>query len=58
MYDVTVHGQPAYLLPTPDGWFLQAALPDGTVFVVRTPGDFRRHQVVEVTEGVRHPQRS
>jgi hypothetical protein len=25
---------------------------------VQTPGDFRRHQVVEVAEGVRHPQRS
>jgi hypothetical protein len=49
---VTVHGRPASLLPTHDGWFLQAELPDGTVFVVQAPGDFTARQVVEVAEGV------
>jgi hypothetical protein len=52
---VTVHAQPAYLLPTQDGWFLQAAMLDGTVFVVQAPADFTVDQVVEVAEGVTRP---
>jgi hypothetical protein len=52
---VTVHDRPGSLLPTPEGWFLQAELPDGTVFVVQAPGDFTEQQVVEVAEGVRRP---
>jgi hypothetical protein len=55
MYDVTVQGQPAHLLPTADGWFLQAAMADGTVFVLQAPADFSREQVVEVADGVSHP---
>jgi hypothetical protein len=55
MYGVTVHEQPAYLLPTADGWFLQAALPDGTVFVLQTPADFTQTQVLEIAQGVSHP---
>jgi hypothetical protein len=55
MSEVTVHEQPAYLLPTADGWFLQAALPDGTVFVLQAPKDFTPEQVVEVAEGVERP---
>ena len=55
MYDVTVHDRPAYLLPTAAGWLLQAAMADGTVFVLQTPGDFSREQVVEVADGVSHP---
>jgi len=51
--DVTVHAQPGYLLPTANGWFLQAAMEDGTVFVLQAPGDFTAEQVVEVAEGVR-----
>ena len=27
--DVTVHGRPGYLLPSAEGWFLQAAMDDG-----------------------------
>ncbi len=52
MDEVTVHDRPAYLLPTADGWFLQAELADGTAFVVLAPGDFTPAQVVEVGEGV------
>jgi hypothetical protein len=52
---VTVHAQPAYLLPTQDGWFVQAAMADGTVFVVQAPADFTVGQVVEVAEGVSRP---
>jgi hypothetical protein len=52
LVSVTVHGRPASLLPTHDGWFLQAELPDGTVFVVQAPGDFTVRQVVQVAEGV------
>jgi hypothetical protein len=50
--DVVVHGRPGHLLPTAEGWFLQAALDDGTVFVLQAPGDFTEQQVVEVAEGV------
>jgi hypothetical protein len=50
--DVLVHGRPGHLLPTAEGWFLQAALDDGTVFVLQAPGDFTEQQVVEVAEGV------
>lgn len=54
--ELTVHGQPAYLLPGGDDtWFLQAKLADGTVFVLQTPGDFTRQQVIEVAEGVSRP---
>ena len=55
MDEVTVHGRPAHLLPTADGWFLQATLPDGTVFVVLAPADFTPAQVVQVGEGVGRP---
>jgi hypothetical protein len=55
MDQVTVHGRPAYLLPTADGWFLQAAMADGTVFVVQAPGDFAPEQVVRLAEGVTRP---
>jgi hypothetical protein len=55
MYDVTVHGQPGYLLPTAEGWIVQAATTDGTVFVLQAPGDFSRGQVVEVADGVSRP---
>ena len=51
--ELTVHGRPAYLLPTSEGgWFLQATMADGTVFVLQTPGDLTREQVVAVAEGV------
>ena len=51
--ELTVHGRPAYLLPTSEGgWFLQATMADGTVFVVQTPGDLTQEQVVRVAEGV------
>jgi hypothetical protein len=53
---VTVHDRPAYLLSTPEGaWFLQAQLPDGTVFVLQAPGDLSRVQLVEIAEGVTRP---
>jgi hypothetical protein len=53
---LTVHGRPAYLLPGGDHtWFLQAQLADGTVFVLQTPGDFTRQQVIEVAGGVGRP---
>jgi hypothetical protein len=55
LVEVTVHGRPGYVLPTADGWFLQASLPDGTVFVVQAPADLSLGQVVEVAEGVRRP---
>jgi hypothetical protein len=55
MYDVIVHGQPGYLLPTAEGWILQAAMTDGTVFVLQAPGDFTQAQVVEVADGVSRP---
>jgi hypothetical protein len=51
--ELAVHGRPAYLLPTSEGdWFLQASMADGTVFVLQTPGDLTREQVVQVAEGV------
>ena len=53
---VTVHGQPAQLLPTAEGWFLQARMTDGTVFVLQAPADFSPDQVVEVAEGVSRPR--
>jgi len=50
---LAVHGRPAYLLPTSEGgWFLQATMADGTVFVLQTPGDLTRDQVLRVAEGV------
>jgi hypothetical protein len=52
---VTVHDRPAYLLPTAAGWYLQAEMADGTVFVLQAPGDFTRQQLVEVAEGVGRP---
>jgi hypothetical protein len=55
MDGITVHGQPGFLLPTAEGWVLQAAMSDGTVFVLQTPGDFTEDQVVEVADGVRRP---
>lgn len=56
--DVTVQGQPARLLRTdagdggPQGWVLQALLPDGTAFVVEAPGDLTEAQVVEIADQV------
>jgi hypothetical protein len=52
MTAVVVHGAPAQLLPTADGWFLQAVLPDGATFTVQAPGDFTEQQVVQLAEGV------
>jgi hypothetical protein len=52
---VTVHGRPGYLLPTAEGWFLQAALADGTVFVLQAPADVTPAQAVEVAGGVSRP---
>jgi hypothetical protein len=52
---VTVHGRPGYLLPTGNGWLLQAGMSDGTVFVLQTPADFTPAQVVEIAEGVGRP---
>jgi hypothetical protein len=53
---VTVHGQPAQLLPTADGWYLQGRMTDGTVFALQAPADFTEEQVVEVADGVSRPQ--
>jgi hypothetical protein len=55
MEEVSVHGRPAHLLPTADGWYLQATLADGTVFVLQAPADFTPAQVVEVAGGVGRP---
>ncbi|RBY96986.1 hypothetical protein DQ237_05135 [Blastococcus sp. TF02-8] len=49
---VTVQGQSAYLLPTAEAWFLQASLPDGTVFTLQAPLDLTPRQVVAVADGV------
>jgi len=54
--EVTVHGQPGRLVPTADGWHLQAALPDGSALTVRTPDVLTPEQVVEVAEGVSRRQ--
>jgi hypothetical protein len=55
MDQVTVQGQPGYLLPAAEGWFLQAAMADGTVFVLQAPADFTPAQVVAIADGVARP---
>jgi hypothetical protein len=55
MDELTVHGQPAYLLPTAAGWFLQASMADGTVFVLQAPADFSPEQLRDVAENVHRP---
>ncbi|SDF66595.1 hypothetical protein SAMN05660485_03865 [Blastococcus fimeti] len=55
MEQVVVQGRPAHLLPTADGWYLQAEIPDGTAFVLQAPADFTPAQVVAVAEGVARP---
>jgi hypothetical protein len=52
LVEVDVQGQPGYLLPTAEGWFLQAAMADGTVFVLQVPGDVTAAEVVAVADGV------
>lgn len=52
MDDVVVHGRPGHLLPTAEGWLLQAALADGTLFVLQTPADFTPQQVVAIADQV------
>ena len=46
--EVTVHGQPAHLVPTGYGWYLQARFPDGTVFALQAPQAFTAHDVLAV----------
>jgi hypothetical protein len=55
---VAVQGQPADVVRTDfgaggrQGWLLQARFPDGTTFVVETPGDLTRDQVVQLADQV------
>lgn len=52
--ELTINGRSAQLLPTGDGWFLQAAAPDGTVFTLQAPSSFSREQVIDVASQVTH----
>ncbi|MDQ1663160.1 MAG: hypothetical protein QOJ68_3140 [Blastococcus sp.] len=54
MRPVTVNGRPAQLVPTANGWFLQAQFPDGTTFVVQAPASFTEADMLAVAEQVRH----
>jgi hypothetical protein len=49
---VAVQGQPAQLVPTAYGWYLQARLPDGATFVLQAPKDLTQAQVLEIASGV------
>lgn len=52
--DTSVNGLPAQLVPTGNGWYLQAQFADGTTFVVQAPAAFTAEQVVEVAAQVVH----
>jgi hypothetical protein len=54
MRPVTVNGRPAQLVPTANGWFLQAQFPDGRTFVVQAPASFTEADMLAVAEQVRH----
>jgi hypothetical protein len=49
---VTVHAQPAQLVPTGCGWYLQARFPDGTVFALQAPEAFTAADVLAVAVAV------
>ncbi len=49
---IVVHDQPAHLVPTHHGWYLQAALPDGAPFVLQAPKAMTADQVASVAHGV------
>jgi hypothetical protein len=49
---VDVHAQPAQLVPTAYGWYLQARLPDGETFVLQAPKDLTQAQVLAIADGV------
>jgi hypothetical protein len=50
--EVTVNGQPAQLVPTGYGWYLEARFPDGTVFALQTPQAFTADDVLAVAGGI------
>lgn len=54
MRPVTVDGRPAQLVPTTNGWYLQAQFTDGTTFVVQAPSSFTESDVLAVAAEVRH----
>jgi hypothetical protein len=54
---VRVHGQPAELLPTASGWYLQARLPDRTTFVLQAPKDLTQEDVLAIAAGVERSRR-
>ena len=48
----TVNGRPAQLVPTDEGWYLQAQFPDGTTFVLQAPEVLTQEQVLAVAAEV------
>ncbi|WP_448614738.1 hypothetical protein [Modestobacter sp. URMC 112] len=52
--ETSVNGLPAQLVPTGNGWYLQAQFTDGTTFVVQAPAAFTAEQVLEVAGQVVH----
>ena len=50
----TVNGRPAQLVPTDEGWYLQAQFPDGTTFVVQAPEAYTEAQVIAFADQVTH----
>ena len=54
MRPVTVNRRPAQLVPTTNGWYLQAQFPDGTTFVVQAPASFTEADMLAVAGQVRH----
>ena len=52
--ETSVNGRPAQLVPTGNGWYLQAQFADGTTFVVQAPAAFTAEQVLEVAGQVVH----
>jgi hypothetical protein len=52
VHEVTVNGQPAQLVPTGYGWYLQARFPDGTVFALQAPQAFTADDVLAVAGGI------
>ena len=50
--EVALNAQPAELVPTGYGWYLQARFPDGTVFALQAPQAFTADDVLAVAGGI------